>query len=208
MFQNIYRESQVQVRGGRVVGRRDFLKASALAGGAGLVGGGFGFSSRLAVGAEELRKRGMACILLWMQGAPSQLETFDPKPDHENGGETKAIDTNVAGIRISENLPETAKVADRLAILRSMSTKEGNHQRASYMLHTSYVPTATLRHPALGSVAAHEIADAACDLPAYVRVGQVLNGSGGGFLGTAYDPFDVGGGRGRAAAAAPGGGEA
>lgn len=191
-----YRETQIQLRGGRLAHRRDFLRASALAGAAGL-GGGLNFTSGIASGADELRKRGKACILLWMQGAPSQLETFDPKPGHENGGETKAIDTNVPGIRIADNLPETAKVADRLAIIRSLSTKEGNHQRASYLLHTSYVPTATVRHPALGSVAAHEIADAACDLPAFVRIGRVQNGSGGGLLGTAYDPFDIAGARGR-----------
>lgn len=203
MSHRIYRESQLQVRGNRVVGRREFLKSTALAGAA---AGALNWTDCISAQAADLRKRGMSCILLWMQGAPSQLETFDPKPGHENGGETKAIDTNVSGIRISANLPEIAKVADKLAIVRSMSTKEGNHQRASYMLHTSYVPTATVRHPSLGSVAAHEIADAACELPAFVRVGQVQNGSNGGFLGTAYDAFDVGGGGGRFAGAAGGGG--
>ncbi len=203
MTQRIYRESQVRVLGNRVVGRREFLKSTALAGAA---AGALSWTDCISAQAADLRKRGMSCILLWMQGAPSQFETFDPKPGHENGGETKAIDTNVSGIRISENLPEIAKVADKLAIVRSMSTKEGNHQRASYLLHTSYVPTATVRHPALGSVAAHEIADAACELPAFVRVGQVQNGSNGGFLGTAYDAFDVGGGGGRFAGAMGAGG--
>ena len=60
---------------------------------------------------RELRSRGMACILLWMQGGPSQFETFSPKPGNANGGETKAIDTAVPGIQIAENFPELAKQA-------------------------------------------------------------------------------------------------
>ena len=195
MSQRIFRGTQVRLREGQVVGRREFLRNVSLAG---LAAGAASWTDCVSAHAAEMRKQGRACILLWMAGAPSQFETFDPKPGHENGGETKAIDTNVAGLRISEYLPETARVADKLAVVRSMSTKEGNHQRASYMLHTSYVPTATVRHPAIGSVAAHEIADAACELPAFVRIGQVQNGSNGGLLGTAFDAFDVGGGAGRA----------
>lgn len=171
-----------------VVDRRHFLRGiTAAAGGAAL-----GFTDVMAQQADALRQRGKACILLWMQGGPSQLETFDPKPGHANGGETKAIDTTVPGIRIAENLPELARLADRLAIVRSMSTKEGNHQRASYLLHTSYVPNASVQYPALGSAVAHQLAEAASALPSFVRIGQrFLNSSAGGILGSAYDPFLV-----------------
>jgi len=168
--------------------RREFLRSTTVA------GGGLSLVSWrdvVAAHGADLRKRHKACILLWMQGAPSQLETFDPKPGHANGGETKAIDTSLAGLRISENLPETAKIMDRAALVRSMTTKEGNHQRATYMLHTSYVPTATVRHPSLGAVVAHELPNAECELPAFVRVGRSLNTGGGGYFGTAYDPFGV-----------------
>jgi uncharacterized protein (DUF1501 family) len=74
-----------------------------------------------------------------------------------------------------------------------MTTKEGNHQRATYMLHTSYVPTATVRHPTLGSVVAHELPNGESELPGFVRVGgRGLGGGGsGGYFGTAYDPFAV-----------------
>ena len=65
----------------------------------------------------------------WMSGGPSQMETFDPKPGHENGGPTTSIETSVSGIRISEHLPKTAKVMQHLAPIRSMSTKEGDHTR-------------------------------------------------------------------------------
>ena len=61
----------------------------------------------------ELRKQGMACILLWMQGGPSHFETFSPKPHHANGGETKAISTAVPGIEVSEHYPHVAAMMQR-----------------------------------------------------------------------------------------------
>lgn len=200
MSHSIYRETQLNLRRRGVVGRRDFLKSlsAGVPAGAAIAAGGLSWTDAVSVHAEEMRRNGLACILLWMGGGPSQMETFDPKPGHANGGETKAIDTATPGLQISENLPEIAKISDRLAVVRSMTTKEGNHQRATYMLHTSYVPTATLRHPTLGSIVSHEIVNGACELPAFVRIGQGRFGSAanGGFLGTGYDAFEVGGARG------------
>src|SRR5689334_1461634 len=100
--------------------RRHFLQSTTAAG---LAVGGVSLRDVMATRADELKKKHKACILLWMQGAPSQLETFDPKPDHANGGETKAIDTAISGLRISENLPEVAKIMDRAALICSMTTK-------------------------------------------------------------------------------------
>src|SRR5689334_13167888 len=76
--------------------------------------------------ADDPRRR-RQCILLWMNGGPSQLDTFDLKPGHANGGEFHEIETNVSGLRISEHLPRLATHADRLAIIRGLSTKEGDH---------------------------------------------------------------------------------
>ena len=115
--------------------------------GAGRRGMSWGDGLRLQAG--QMRRQQTACILLWMSGGPSQFETFDPKPEHANGGETKAIGTKVPGIRISENLPQLAKVADRLAIVRSMTAREGEHQRASYLMHTAYLPMASIQYPSL-----------------------------------------------------------
>ena len=64
--------------------------------------------------------RQRSCILLWMSGGPSQLDTFDPKPEHENGGEFKPIDTSVPGIQICEHLPKIAQQMQDMAIIRSM----------------------------------------------------------------------------------------
>ena len=137
----------------------------------------------------ELRRQGKACILLWMQGGPSQFETFSPKPGHPNGGTTKAITTTVPGIEVSENFPRVAQQAKHLAIIRSMTSKEGSHPRATYLLHTGYLPTASVKYPAFGSIAAKELEQANFDLPSFVRIGNVQNGSSGGLLGSHFDPF-------------------
>src|SRR5215203_5195822 len=97
---SLQHHTQVAVHRGRVVGRRDFLKQSAALS---LAASALNWTDVIAAQAEELRSRGMACILLWMQGGPSQFETFSPKPGHDNGGATKAISTSVAGVEISEN---------------------------------------------------------------------------------------------------------
>src|SRR6516225_5503595 len=104
--------------------RRDWLKFSAT----GVVS--FSMSGWLETLADDTAnnpQRKRACILLWMAGGPSHLDTFDLKPGHANGGPFKEIDTNVAGIKISEHLPKVAKHMDKLAIVRSMSTKEADH---------------------------------------------------------------------------------
>src|SRR5262245_63545094 len=88
--------------------------------------------------ADELRKQGRACILLWMAGGPSQFETLDPKPGSPNQGPTKAIPTSVPGVQIAEHWKLTSTVMNELAVIRSMTSNEGNHGRATYLLHTSY----------------------------------------------------------------------
>ncbi len=123
-------------------------------------------------------------------GGPSQFETFSPKPGHPNGGQTKAIPTSVSGIHISENFPHVARTMEHATIIRSMTSKEGSHPRATYLLHTGYLPTASVKYPAFGSIVAQQIAHPQLDLPAFVRVGgNPQNGGGGGVLGIEYDPF-------------------
>jgi len=138
--------------------------------------------------AAELRKQGKSMILLWMGGGPSQFETFDPKPNHANGGETKAISTSVSGIQIAQGWEKTAAVMNDLAIIRSMTNKEGSHPRATYQMHTGYIPSGSVKHPSLAASIAKEISDPEFDLPAVVSVGQT---QGAGFLGVQYEPFMV-----------------
>jgi hypothetical protein len=187
MISRLQHHTQVAVRRGRVVGRRDFLKQSAALS---LAASALSWTDVIAARAEDLRQRGMACILLWMSGGPSQFETFSPKPGHANGGETKAIDTAVSGIQIAENLPHLAKRMNDLAIIRSMTSKEGNHQRATYFLHHGYLPMGSVKHPTLGANVADHLGDAANELPTFVQIGGRLpQAGGGGLLGIDYDPL-------------------
>jgi uncharacterized protein (DUF1501 family) len=182
---------QVGLSGDVVVSRRSFLSKIGLgvaaAAGAGAIP--LSFSDIMAVQADEMRKRQMACILLWMGGGPSQLETFDPKPGTEHGGTTKAIQTSVPGISIAEGWNQTAKVMNDIALVRSMTNKEGNHQRATYQLHTGYVPSATLKHPNIGCSMVGEQGESHFDLPHIVSIGGPTTGAG--FLGAALEPFVV-----------------
>src|SRR6266567_7726144 len=172
-----------------VLNRRTFLRNVAIgAAGAGLLG----WKDAVALHADELRKRGMACILLFMRGGPSQLETFDPKPDTTNGGPTKAIDTAVSGIRIADGWSHTAAAMKDVALIRSMTNKEGEHQRATYQMHSGYIPSGSVKYPSFGSLAAAELGPQEFDLPHFVSIGNRLTTIGSGFLGMQFSPFVVG----------------
>src|SRR5215470_6774961 len=165
---------RVQTSGDGVVSRRSFLRTMG-AGTAGLAAvGAFGWKEAVTLHAEEMRKQGMACILLFMQGGPSQFETFDPKPGHANGGPTKAIDTAVNGIQIAEHWPNTAKQLQNITLLRTLNNKEGEHQRATYQLHTGYIPAGGIKHPSIGALVASELGPKDFDLPHFVSVGNRL----------------------------------
>jgi hypothetical protein len=124
-----------------------------------------------------------------MNGGPSHIDTWDPKPGTEGGGKFKAIPTRVDGISLSEHLPQIADVAQHLAILRGMTSKEGNHDRAQHLVHTGWSPNPTVAYPSLGSWVAHEVGDPNFDLPSFVSInGPSLSA---GFLGVQYNPFIV-----------------
>ena len=129
------------------------------------------------------------CLIVWLDGGPSQQETFDPKP----GGKTRAISTAVKGLELAEYFPGLAKRAQRLAVLRALSSKEGDHARGSYALHTGYAPNATLSHPMLGSLLSAEL-KAKPRVPAFVSLGAIRHSAiGPGFLGAAHGPYVLGG---------------
>jgi uncharacterized protein (DUF1501 family) len=144
--------------------------------------------------ANAARKR--SCILLWMTGGPSQTDTFDMKPGHENGGPFAAIDTAVPGIQISEHLPRLARMMDQCVLLRSMSTKEGDHTRATYLLRTGYLPQGPVHYPTLGSVFSKELGSGEAELPNFVSVAPYRFLSPAayspGFLGPKFAPLVVG----------------
>ena len=173
--------------------RRDWLKLSA----AGVVGYSLsGWLGALADAAAASPQRKKAVILLWMNGGPSQLDTFDLKPGHANGGPFKEITTAVPGIRISEHLPKIAKHAGRMAIVRSMATKEADHGRATYQMRTGHLPGGPVHFPTLGAVLAKEMGQPGAELPNFVSIAPYRFFSpaayGPGFLGPQHAPLVVG----------------
>jgi uncharacterized protein (DUF1501 family) len=169
--------------------RRDILRGATSVGAAASM---LSWTDLVSGAAGQLRSSGRACILLWMQGGPSQYETFTPIAPHPNAGETKAISTKVPGIQIAENLPKVAEMMDDLAIIRSVNSREGSHPRASFLLHTGYLPTAAIKHPALGSIAAQQLGDRESELPNFVRVGRgIRNAANGGLLGSQYNALEL-----------------
>ncbi|MBY0232106.1 MAG: DUF1501 domain-containing protein [Gemmataceae bacterium] len=172
--------------------RRDWLTLAA----AGVVGHSMsGWLGDLAAAAAPAKGRKRACILLWMNGGPSQMETFDPKPGHKNGGPTKEIATSVPGVRLAQNLPGVAKHLGDLAVIRSMTTKEGDHTRATYYLRTGYLPTGSVHFPAMGSVLSKELGDPDSALPNYVSIAASPflspQAYGPGFLGAEHAPLMI-----------------
>jgi hypothetical protein len=173
--------------------RRDWLKLSA----AGVVSWSVsGWLGRLAADTAKDPRRKRACILLWMNGGPSQMDTFDLKPGHANGGPYKEIDTSVPGIKISEHLPKIATHMDKMAIIRSMATKEADHGRASYLMRTGRPPGGPIHYPILGSLVAKELEKPDAELPSFVSIAPFRFLSPAayepGFLGPQYAPLIVG----------------
>ncbi len=173
--------------------RREWLRLSA----AGVIGYSMsGWLERVAAVAAEDPKRQRSCILLWMNGGPSQMDTFDLKPGHANGGPYEEIKTSVPGIQIGEHLPKIAEHMDKMAIVRSMSTKEADHGRASYQMRTGRVPGGPIQYPTLGSLVAKELEPADAELPSFVSIApsRFLSPAayGPGFLGPQYAPLIVG----------------
>ena len=176
-----------------VVSRRGFLRGcGAVAGAAG--GLRLGWRDLLMIQAAELRKAGKSMILLWMDGGPSQFDTFNPKVGSENQGPAGAIDTCLPGVQLAEYWPHTARVMDKIALIRSMQSKEKEHDRAIALVRTGYPPSEAIRYPAFGSLVARERAAADFDLPAFVRICKpriTTRDVDAGVLGVQYNPFKV-----------------
>ncbi|MCC9606530.1 DUF1501 domain-containing protein [Blastopirellula sp. JC732] len=172
--------------------RRGFLKQLC----AGAVGGTIALSWRdmMIAQADELRKRGKSMILLWMDGGPSQFETFNPKIGSPNQGPSGDIATNLPGVRISEHMPHTAQVMDKIALIRSMHSTERDHFRAIKLVRTGYPINPSIPYPTWGSVVARDRWDSSYALPAFVRIGAPrikTRDVDAGVLGPRYDSFKI-----------------
>src|SRR6478736_9629592 len=167
--------------------RRDFLRFSAA--GAALTSTS-GWFDALAAQAARAGVKHKSCILLWMEGGPSQKDTFDMKPGTKDAGEFKPIPTSVPGIQISEHYPKFARQMQHAAIIRSMNSPEGGHARAKYYMHTGYREgIGGLTYPSLGAIASAELGRDGFPLPNFVSVGHSAYGAG--LLGARHQPLIV-----------------
>ncbi len=175
--------------------RRKFLSLS-MALTTGLIFSKFGFAKSIAAKnpnlsfMNPLNAQADSVIVLWLAGAPSQFETFSPKTKSKNGGSTKAIQTNISGIELAENLPLLSQQMDKVTLIRTLTSKEGNHNRASYLMHTSYPPTGVVKHPSFGAITAKELGGAKeFDLPYFISLtGPSYSAE---FLGKEYSPYVI-----------------
>ena len=168
--------------------RRHFMKH--LAGASAMTGSALAMGHTLNVHANDLKKKRKSAILLWMGGGPSTMDIWDLKPGAPTGGEFRPISTS-GDVQISEHMPMMAKNMDKMAIIRSMSTREADHGRGRYYMHTGYVPNPNIMHPSYGAVLAHELKyqRPELEIPPFVTVGG--GSEGPGFLGMQWAPFSV-----------------
>ena len=171
------------------VRRRDFLSVGTLTAlGLGLPGW---FQARARAGAPD---KDVSCILLWLQGGISHIDSFDPKPEApaEVRGEFGTIPTNVPGISLAEPLPNLAATQDKFSILRSLNPRNGSHGVADAYMMSGHPFNPSLTFPSYGAVIAREKGDR-LSMPPYVQVGTAIDqrfgGGVAGFLGDQFNPF-------------------
>lgn len=181
--------SWIDNRTPRGMTRRHFMQHAA--GASAMVGSSLALGHTLRARADELRANHKSAILLWMGGGPSTIDMWDLKPGAVTGGPFRPISTT-GDMQICEHLPQIAQQMHHLSVVRSMSTREADHDRGRYYMHTGFVPNPNIEHPSYGSVVAHELMSGRYDLqiPPFVSVGGASQGAG--FLGMAWSPFSVG----------------
>ena len=168
--------------------RRHFMKH--LSGASALTVPALTMGQTMLTHAQDLKKRRKSAILLWMGGGPATIDLWDLKPGAATGGPFRPIATS-GNAQITEHMPLFAKQMHHMAVVRSMSTREADHGRGRYYMHTGYVPNPNIEHPSYGAVLSHQLMHQReeLEIPPFVSVG---GGSiGPGFLGMAWAPFSV-----------------
>ncbi len=176
----------------RAMTRRQWMRAAVgAAGGAGFLGL---LDPRVLYAKPAKDRDAESVVVLWMGGGMSHLDTFDPAPGTDHGGPYAAIDTSAEGIQISEHLPRLAKGFKHLSLIRSMTSSEADHSRATYVMHTGYPPLASMQHSTIGSIIAKYKGRSPRDenLPPYVSIGIDW---AAGYLGPKYAPYYIGNAR-------------
>ncbi len=180
--------------------RRGFLRNSMVAG---LAAAAAAAQARLAFGGDAPsverpadpgaslagHAKAKRAIFVYLQGGASHLDTFDPKPGRTTGGPWKPVATAIPGVYLGQHLPKLAAQMQRFALIRSMTSKEGNHSRARTLVHTAYAPEATVTHPSFGAAVSKEAGPKEFELPNFVSIGPQQDTAG--FLGVQHGPFVI-----------------
>ncbi|MEO1528841.1 MAG: DUF1501 domain-containing protein [Planctomycetota bacterium] len=168
--------------------RRHFMNH--LAGSSAAASAAWAFGGAIQANAEEMRRNQKSAIMLWMGGGPPTIDIWDLKPGAPTGGPFKPISTS-GDMQISEHMPKVAQQMHNLSVVRSMSTREADHSRGRYYMHTGFAPNPNIEHPSYGSVIAHELISQrpGLEIPPFVSIGGAS--AGPGFLGMAWSPFAV-----------------
>jgi hypothetical protein len=172
--------------------RRHFLKHTA--GAAALTVPGMNFLAGLRASAAEMKKKNKSLIILWMSGGPATIDIWDLKPGTATGGESKPMATAASGIQISDLMPTVAKNMKNIALIRSLKTSEGDHDRGTFLMNTGRKKDPLIEYPSMGSVMSYYQAmdlEAAknADIPSFISVGGGRVGPG--FLGMKFASFNV-----------------
>jgi hypothetical protein len=151
------------------------------------------FVRNITANAQNLRRNNKSVIIMWMGGGPATIDIWDLKPGRPTGGDFRPINTSVPGVQICEHMPTVARQMQHLAIIRSLTTTEGDHMRGRQLMHTSYTPNPAIAFPSLGAVMTQQAPRLpgyqSVSLPGYIAVGGGADGPG--FLGMNFAPFTV-----------------
>lgn len=172
---------------GSSLDRRGWLRSTGtLAAGAWLTS----MAESLAMVAEDKRRPPKSLLMIWLQGGPSQLETFDPHPGSAIGGDVGAVATTLPGIQLADTMPATAEQLHHTTLVRSVVSKEGDHERATYHLKTGWRPDPTVVHPSIGAIVCHQ-SENNLEIPRHVSITPGQWPARGGYLGASFDAFQI-----------------
>lgn len=154
-----------------------------------------GSASGMSLPKSAMSSNKKSCILVWLGGGASHMDTWDPKPsaDLANKGEFKAISSSIPGVYLSEVLPNMARVLDQTVLIRSLTSPEAEHERASHHILTGWRPSPATVYPTAGSVYSKMFGTMSATLPNQVAIPNQSNFAGSGYLGNAYDPLEISG---------------
>jgi uncharacterized protein (DUF1501 family) len=169
--------------------RRRFVQAGLFACGAPWMTAAAQALAEQQAAAKSHRGPATSLIILRLAGGPSQLETFDPHAGRAVAGDTQAIDTRLAGVQLAAGLPRTAELLDRVTLVRNVVSREGDHERGTYVLRTGHKPDATVVHPSIGAICCHQLPIGKTEIPRHVSIFPDRYPARGGFLGNEYDAF-------------------